>query len=74
MSNRRMDRNPARKIEALARNAAWEALSLVTKLDRLHHRRGFSQRQRNRLMAPTTTRIKAKAAARAAAVDLTGRA
>ena len=68
MSNRRMDRNPARKIEALARNAAWEALPLVTKLDRLHSRPGVSKRQRDRLMAPTTTRIKAKAAARAAAV------
>ena len=62
-----MDRNHARFIEALARNAAWDALPTITKIDRLHHRRGFSQRQRNRLMAPATTRIKAKIAARAAA-------
>ena len=66
MSARRMDRNPARKIEALERNAAWEALPTITKIDRLHHRRGFSQRQRNRLMAPMTAKIAARAAERAA--------
>lgn len=66
MSNRRVDRRGVRKIEALARNAAWEALPTITKIDRLHHRRGFSKHQRNRLMAPMTAKIAAKAAERAA--------
>lgn len=44
--------------EALARNEAWAALDTLTKIDRLHRRRGFSQRQRERLMAPMVKRKK----------------
>jgi len=71
MSARRTDRKPARKAEALARNAAWDALPRLTKIDHLHSRPGVSKRQRDRLMADTTTRIKAKIAARARAAQVT---
>jgi len=70
MSNRRMDRKGERKLDALERNAAWAALDTITKIGRLHQRPGISKRQRDRLMAPTTTRIKKKLAAKAASAAL----
>jgi len=51
MSHRRNDRKATRKTEALARNAAWKALPLVTKVDRLNARPGLSRRQFTRLQA-----------------------
>jgi hypothetical protein len=67
MSNKRLDRRTTRQLEAKERNAAWAALHYTTQLDRLHRRPGFSRRQRERIMAPTTEKIREKAESRNAA-------